>query len=122
MALCPYCAEAIPPDVEVCPICRSDLTQSPPRAQPPAREHDAVMRMLVPVDRSPWAIAAGYAGLFSMTCILAPVAILLSLVAIWDMKRHPERRGMARAVFGLVMGLIGTVVMLFAIGGELLSR
>ena len=123
MAVCPYCAETIPTGVSVCPICHSDLTQ-PPRVgrTPSSRESDAVTRMLIPVDRSGWAIAAGYAGLFSLICFPAPIAIVLGLVAIRDIKRHPDRHGMGRAVFGLVMGIVGTGFLIFGIFGALMNR
>ena len=71
---------------------------------------DATMRMLLPVGRSLWAIAAGYAGLFAVTGILAPVALLLGICAIIDLKRHPEKHGMGRAIFGLVMGVLGCLL------------
>jgi hypothetical protein len=79
------------------------------------------MRLLLPVGRSIWAIAAGYAGLFAVTGILAPVALVLGVCAIVDLKRHPEKHGMGRAVFGLVMGVLGCVlplVLIFILGKD----
>jgi hypothetical protein len=73
---------------------------------------DAGIRMLLPVGRSPWAIAAGYAGLFAVLVLPAPIALLLSIVAILDMRKHPERHGMGRAIFGLIMGGLFTVLLL----------
>lgn len=74
---------------------------------------DVGMRMLLPVGRSGWAIAAGYLGLFSVTLFLAPIAIIVSVVAIISIRKSVAtskvKRGMGRAVFGLVMGLVGTV-------------
>ena len=78
---------------------------------------DPLLRMVLPVGRSAWAIAAGYAGLFSLTLFGAPIAFILSIVAIYDLRKHPEKHGWGRAIFGLVMGLIftyGLVVMLRA--------
>jgi hypothetical protein len=74
---------------------------------------DAVVRMLIPVGRSPWAIAAGYAGLFAVLFFPAPIALVLALVAIRDIRKHPNKHGMGRAIFGLVMGGIFTLMMLF---------
>jgi hypothetical protein len=68
------------------------------------------MRWLVPVGRSGWAIAAGYAGLFAVLIVTAPLALLLGIVAVLDIRRK-GRRGMGRAVFGIVMGAIGSVVL-----------
>ena len=67
--------------------------------------------MLLPVGRSPWAIAAGYAGLFALIPFFSPIALILGIVAIIDIRRHPDRHGMGRAIFGLVMGAFFTLVM-----------
>ncbi len=84
-------------------------------------DQDPVVRMLIPIGRSGWAIAAGYAGLFSLLCVFGPIAVALAIVAIRDIKRHPEKHGMGRAIFGLVMGILGTlglVVGLIAAAGN----
>jgi hypothetical protein len=62
--------------------------------------------MLLPVGRSGWAIAAGYMGLLSVIPIFAPLAIIFGILALREMKRHPERHGSGRAWFGIVMGTI----------------
>jgi hypothetical protein len=72
---------------------------------------DAGMRMLLPVGRSGWAIAAGYLGLFSVLFVPAPLALIAGILAIREMKRDPKKHGMGRAVFGLVMGGIFTVLL-----------
>lgn len=84
--------------------------------------NDPAMRMLLPIGRSPWAIAAGYAGLFAVTCFLAPLALLLGGIAIYDLKRHPEKHGWGRAIFGIVMGVLGTLLLIFAIGSAFFNR
>ncbi len=73
---------------------------------------DRLMRALLPVGRSGWAIAAGYLGLFSLLFIPAPLAILTGIIGIIDIKRHPHRHGMGRCVFGIVMGVLGTVLLI----------
>lgn len=70
---------------------------------------DAAMRLLLPVGRTFWAIAAGYFGLFSLMCLPAPIAIVLGLIAIWDIRTHPEKHGLGRAIFGFMMGLACTI-------------
>ena len=62
------------------------------------------MRFLLPVGRSGLAILAGYAGLFAILVFPAPIALILGILAFRDIKRHPEKHGMGRAVFALVMG------------------
>jgi hypothetical protein len=64
--------------------------------------------MLLPVGRSGWAIAAGYAGLFAVLIFPAPIALLLGIIAIIDIKKNPHKHGMGRAIFGVVMGALGT--------------
>ena len=73
------------------------------------------MRWLLPVGRSGWAIAAGYLGLFSFVPIFAPIALIISIVAIRDIKKHPQRHGMGRAIFGLIMGILGSIFLGFGL-------
>lgn len=81
------------------------------------------MRVLLPVGRSGWAIAAGYLGLLSVTLLLAPISILVSIVAIVSIRKSvgkdEVKRGMGRAIFGLVMGVFGTVGLVVLIVGEM---
>jgi Domain of unknown function (DUF4190)/zinc-ribbon domain len=81
------------------------------------KETTAAERMLMPVGRSGWAIAAGYAGLFGFLIAPAPIALVLGIVAIVDLKRNPEKHGWGRAIFGTLIGLLGTglVIALFLI-------
>ena len=77
--------------------------------------HDAGMRMLLPVGRSGWAIAAGYAGLFAVLVIFAPVALILGIVALMHLKRRPDLHGKGRAIFGLIMGALFTIPLIFGV-------
>jgi hypothetical protein len=86
---------------------------APPIAQPgDDLGQNAGVRLLIPVGRSGWAIAAGYLGLFSVLGCPGPIALVISIVAIRDIRRHPDRHGMGRAIFGLVMGILGTLALL----------
>ena len=69
------------------------------------------MKWIVPVNLSPWAVAAGYAGLFCMIILPGPIALVLGLKALRDLDAHPDRRGRGRAVFGLIAGLLATVLL-----------
>lgn len=88
-------------------------------AQPPRMEDSAGLRLLLPVGRSGWAIAAGYAGLFALVIVPAPLALVLSLAAIWDIRlsraRGITKYGLGRAIFGLIAGLLGTAVLVMLI-------
>ena len=84
--------------------------------QGPGVGDDPAMRWLVPVGRSGWAIAAGYLGLFSFFGgFLGPIAIIVSIIAIRDIKRNPNRHGMGRAIFGLICGILGTIMLVFVL-------
>lgn len=81
--------------------------------------NDEVMRMILPVGRSGWAIAAGYLGLLAILGIFAPFALLTGGMAVWDIRKNPHKHGMGRAVFGIVMGALGSIgliVLLMAAG------
>lgn len=82
---------------------------------------NAGIRLVLPVGRSAWAVAAGYAGLFAIIIFPAPIAIILGVVAIIDIQGHPERHGMGRAVFALIAGTIGTVILLVMFGSVLFA-
>jgi Domain of unknown function (DUF4190) len=69
------------------------------------------MRMLLPVGRSWLAIVAGYLGLFSVLACPAPIALVFGILAMLDIRKHPQKHGMGRAIFGLVMGLLGTIAL-----------
>ena len=74
---------------------------------------NAGMRALLPVGRSPLAIAAGYVGLVSFVVWPAAlVAIILGILAIRDIKRNEGKHGMGRAIFAPIAGGLVTVGLL----------
>jgi hypothetical protein len=83
---------------------------------------NAGIRMLLPVGRSLWAIASGYLGLISVLLIPAPFALLTGILAIVEMKRNPKKHGMGRAIFGIIMGTLGTVALVVVVAVNLSSR
>jgi hypothetical protein len=96
-----------------------------PAPRSPDMGEDAGIRMLLPVGRSGWAIAAGYLGLISVLCIPAPLAVITGILAILEMRRNPKKHGMGRAVFGLVMGAVGTlflIIIAIAVGVNVMSH
>ncbi len=82
----------------------------------PKMENSAGMRLLLPVGRSGWAIAAGYLGLFGLVILPAPLALIVSIVAIRDIRKSKgaasPKYGMGRAIFGLIIGVCGTGVLI----------
>jgi hypothetical protein len=77
--------------------------------------------MLLPVGRSGWAVAAGYLGLISVLLVPAPFALLTGILAVREMRRNPRKHGMGRAVFGIVMGALFSVLLVLALVGILAS-
>lgn len=73
------------------------------------------MRMLIPIKVSGLAMAAGYLGLFAVLLFPAPIALLVGIAAIAELKRNPEKHGMGRAIFGVVMGILGTAGLIYTI-------
>jgi hypothetical protein len=102
--------------------------QGAPQAPYPGAPHqpgigdDAATRWLLPVGRSGLAIAAGYLGLFSVLACPGPIALIVSILAIRDLRAHPHKHGMGRAVFGLVMGIIGTAMLTLMTSSFALGR
>lgn len=79
---------------------------------PPRSSGDEQLtRWLLPVGRSPWAIAAGYLGLLSFLVVFAPFALVTGIVALIDIKKNPQKHGMGRAIFGIVMGALGSIIL-----------
>ena len=77
---------------------------------------DFGMRLLMPVGRSGWAIAAGYMGLFGLLVVPAPLALILGIIAVWDIRKSMRtdrpKHGMGRAVFALIIGFLGTALLI----------
>ena len=109
----PYQAPAAEPNIAATPAS-------------PSIGDNAGVRMLLPVGRSGWAIAAGYLGLFSLILIPAPLAVIISTVAIWDIKRSKakgkQKHGLGRAIFGLIAGIIGSVLLIVSLIAYLLPK
>lgn len=68
------------------------------------------MHYVLPVNTSGLAIAAGYVGLISVLCVPAPIALILGILALVNLKKNPKLHGHGRAWFAIVMGTIFTVL------------
>ena len=105
---CPHCGTANDDNNFRCTKCGQVIQRV---AQPVITSDlgdSAAVRMLLPVGRSGLAIAAGYAGLFALLVLPAPLALVLGVLAVRDIRRNPKKHGMGRAVFGIVTGTLGT--------------
>jgi hypothetical protein len=97
---------------------------APARApvRPPSMSDDPAMRMLLPVGRSGWAIAAGYLGLLSLLGIFGPPALICGILALRDIRQHPEKHGLGRAWFGIVLGSLGSLALAIGIIATLMPK
>lgn len=80
------------------------------------------LRFVAPIHSSGWAIVASYLGLFSLVLIFAPFSLWAGLMALKDLKANPHKTGKGRAIFGIVMGAVFSLVLIGAIGSYLSSR
>ena len=104
-----------------CPSCGAEMSTGSPacaacgwrQTHVQSFEDDPAIRLLLPVGRSTWAILAGYFGLVSVMFLPAPLALLFGILALRDIKAHPQKGGMGRAIFGVVMGALFTLLLLF---------
>ena len=46
-------------------------------------------------------------------CVPSPLVLAVGIWAVIDLKKKPGMHGMGRAVFGIVMGAIGTIALIF---------
>lgn len=82
---------------------------APPPAAAPS--NDAAIRMLVPVGRSGWAIAAGYLGLVGWLLFpLAPVALICAELGRREIRSNEAKHGMGRVVVGYIGGALGLLL------------
>jgi hypothetical protein len=82
---------------------------------PPPYQRDHALEMLLPVNRLPLAIVAGYLGIFSLLIFPGPIALFVSVIALQQLKTKPEVAGAGRAWFGLIAGAVATVVLIIII-------
>lgn len=92
---------------------------APGMAPPPQAGHDPALGLVVPINTSIWAIAAGYLGLLGplFFCLPAPFAIFCGVMALLELRRKPGMRGHVRAIVGIVLGslgLLGLGLLIFA--------
>jgi hypothetical protein len=110
---CTRCGYSNPPGpAATCAQCGSPFTLGA----------DPAMRAILPVGRTPLSIIAGYLGLTALLCLPAPLALGIGIWAVVDLKKKPGMHGMGRAVFGIVMGGIGTAALVIGLIKGLLAR
>jgi hypothetical protein len=70
-------------------------------------------KYVLPIGRSGWAIAAGYLGLFAVLVLPAPLALICGILGLRQIARHPGKIGKPRAIFGIIMGSLGSAVLVY---------
>lgn len=73
---------------------------------------DEGLQYVIPINTSGLAIAAGYVGLISVLCFPAPIALLLGILALVQLKKKPKLHGKGRAIFAIMMGSFFTLFMI----------
>ena len=90
---------AAPPPVAPFPV--------PPRSPVSV---DPALAVVLPVGVDPVALLAGYVGLFSVLLVPAPFALALGVWSLVRLRGRPGSRGHVRAILGVVLGGIFTVL------------
>ena len=73
-------------------------------------KYSGIEQALLPVGRSGMAIVAGYLAIVSIfLCLPAPLALITGILGLRDIKQNPEKGGKGRALFGVIVGGIGTL-------------
>lgn len=112
---CPKCGIQNEDSAIQCVKCQA-LLQSASDIHPEIEKRDEkALKNVLPIGRSGLAVAAGYVGLFCITILPSPIAVVLGIFALRDIKKHPQKLGTGRAIFGLIMGIIGTIILVLGI-------
>ncbi|MBC7581447.1 hypothetical protein H7097_01085 [Aeromicrobium sp.] len=88
-----------------------DAQSQPLQQIPPQGDHG--LHYIIPLNTSGVAIAAGYVALFSILIIPAPIAIILGVLGLREVKKHPGLHGKFRSLFAIAAG--GTVSLFVAV-------
>jgi hypothetical protein len=84
---------------------RAAISASQRGAEPGARS--------APLPYSRWASAARWLGISSFLPLVGLAAVTAGFLGVRDLRRHPGRQGLGRAVFGLVAGGLTSLGWLF---------
>lgn len=75
------------------------------------KKNQKAMEILLPVNRSAWAIACGYLAFFSIipliNVVFLPATVLTGILGLYDLAKNPTKKGRGRIIFGFAMSTIG---------------
>jgi hypothetical protein len=96
------------------PASAEDIAQQPPRLRPRGEIEDVeevtdIVSTFIPY-KNPKALAAYYCGFFALIpgigLILGVVALVLGIQGVRYATVHPEAKGMAHAITGIILGVV----------------
>lgn len=80
-----------------------------PAAEVDVRQQDGFVPTLIPY-RNPKALIAYYLGVFALIpclgALLGPAALVLGILGLGAVKRHPQAKGTGHAITGIVLGAL----------------
>jgi hypothetical protein len=80
----------------------------------PDDEAEEKLGYLIPINATLLSIIAGYMGIFSILVVPAPIALILGIIALRDIKKRRAQGkkigGRGRAIFAVVMGILSPIV------------
>jgi predicted acyltransferase len=116
---CTQCGKPLVAGDGFCTACGARA----PVAEKAITAEDIAIGLVIPHKVSGLAVAAGYVGLVSLFCLVpSPIAILLGILAIRDLRKHPGKQGYGRAIFAIVAGSLALLAGLVFILLPLLAR
>jgi hypothetical protein len=97
-----------PADATVCSKCGRNFQT---RETPKENQQPMSASFAIPVGRTGLSIVAGYLGLLSILPPFAPISLVVSILALNQLKNNPGKLGRGRAIFGLIMGILGSIIL-----------
>jgi hypothetical protein len=91
---------------------QQQIPNTPNPNKAPTQNVDQSLKYILPINRNGVAIAAGYVALFSFPILfLAPIALMLGIIAMVQLKKTPTKGGRGRALFAIIYGGIFTLAL-----------
>lgn len=117
---CPSCGTQNPDGAPQCTNCGRSFVQ---QQQKSALDEPGI-GLLIPVRPEPVSLIAGYVGLagFLLCGLPGPLAIGLGIWGLYRIKANPELKGKSRAIVGIALGIVQTILILVVVVGGLLNN